>query len=127
MIRRPPRSTLFPYTTLFRFCDEIVEHRDRTLVEPEIVDRTTHFPVLDQEHTVARDARIQKSPLIDGADVPEARDEQAALHALDELLERRRGACTLHPESPRKRRGLCALLVCPETIVGEVVEHTIAH
>src|SRR3712207_7562148 len=23
MIRRPPRSTLFPYTTLFRSCDEI--------------------------------------------------------------------------------------------------------
>src|SRR5258708_26515910 len=25
MIRRPPRSTLFPYTTLFRSFDEIVE------------------------------------------------------------------------------------------------------
>src|SRR5690349_23779951 len=24
MIRRPPRSTLFPYTTLFRSCDEYV-------------------------------------------------------------------------------------------------------
>src|SRR5256885_11205322 len=23
MIRRPPRSTLFPYTTLFRSCDEL--------------------------------------------------------------------------------------------------------
>ena len=81
--------------------------------------------MLDQEHTVARDARIHKSPLIDGADVPEARDEQAALHALDELLERRRGARTLQPESPRKRRGLHALLVGPETIVGEVFEHAI--
>src|SRR3712207_8752608 len=26
MIRRPPRSTLFPYTTLFR--SEVVQHRD---------------------------------------------------------------------------------------------------
>src|SRR3712207_7992660 len=25
MIRRPPRSTLFPYTTLFRSIDEVVE------------------------------------------------------------------------------------------------------
>src|SRR3712207_8474235 len=25
MIRRPPRSTLFPYTTLFRSADEVVE------------------------------------------------------------------------------------------------------
>src|SRR5690349_21958928 len=27
MIRRPPRSTLFPYTTLFRSLDEIDERR----------------------------------------------------------------------------------------------------
>src|SRR2546430_10189284 len=26
MIRRPPRSTLFPYTTLFRSCDEPPPH-----------------------------------------------------------------------------------------------------
>src|SRR5258708_25033913 len=26
MIRRPPRSTLFPYTTLFRSIDEILRH-----------------------------------------------------------------------------------------------------
>src|SRR5687767_15209365 len=26
MIRRPPRSTLFPYTTLFRSLEEIVRH-----------------------------------------------------------------------------------------------------
>src|SRR3712207_8960925 len=31
MIRRPPRSTLFPYTTLFRS-----RRRFRTLAEPEI-------------------------------------------------------------------------------------------
>src|SRR5947209_12545678 len=33
MIRRPPRSTLFPYTTLFRslfICFEIREHTDYT-------------------------------------------------------------------------------------------------
>src|SRR5689334_24460166 len=30
MIRRPPRSTLFPYTTLFRSCDALLEvvHQD---------------------------------------------------------------------------------------------------
>src|SRR2546425_7320030 len=30
MIRRPPRSTLFPYTTLFR------SHRDDLVVEPSV-------------------------------------------------------------------------------------------
>src|SRR3712207_7240588 len=29
MIRRPPRSTLFPYTTLFRSCDPQNEERER--------------------------------------------------------------------------------------------------
>src|SRR5260370_29380284 len=30
MIRRPPRSTLFPYTTLFRSCHGQVDSLDRT-------------------------------------------------------------------------------------------------
>src|SRR2546427_2746188 len=33
MIRRPPRSTLFPYTTLFR------SHGDRGLARPEVARR----------------------------------------------------------------------------------------
>src|SRR2546425_3339837 len=36
MIRRPPRSTLFPYTTLFRSCvthlPQVAAHADRHLV-----------------------------------------------------------------------------------------------
>src|SRR5256885_12652663 len=36
MIRRPPRSTLFPYTTLFRSVAElaVAEYRGRTVGEP---------------------------------------------------------------------------------------------
>src|SRR3712207_9009033 len=30
MIRRPPRSTLFPYTTLFRSVPPLAPHRSRT-------------------------------------------------------------------------------------------------
>src|SRR3712207_7837213 len=39
MIRRPPRSTLFPYTTLFRSIAEIVEH--------ELRERGRRVEVLD--------------------------------------------------------------------------------
>src|SRR5256885_6800739 len=35
MIRRPPRSTLFPYTTLFRSINEAIRHEMRR--DPEIV------------------------------------------------------------------------------------------
>src|SRR2546430_11299774 len=41
MIRRPPRSTLFPYTTLFR--SDRPAHRDRR-IDPRFVDlRTRHL------------------------------------------------------------------------------------
>src|SRR2546426_8031325 len=36
MIRRPPRSTLFPYTTLFRSHDLVAGERDERAVEPEV-------------------------------------------------------------------------------------------
>src|SRR5260370_10307272 len=35
MIRRPPRSTLFPYTTLFRSVVEIIRHIQPHLVRPD--------------------------------------------------------------------------------------------
>src|SRR5262245_63955714 len=34
MVRRPPRSTLFPYTTLFRSEDELVAHVSGSSVFP---------------------------------------------------------------------------------------------
>src|SRR3712207_9049290 len=37
MIRRPPRSTLFPYTTLFRS-----RGGERGQVEPELLERPAH-------------------------------------------------------------------------------------
>src|SRR5690554_7593750 len=54
MIRRPPRSTLFPYTTLFRSAiEEILGHllpqhlRDALAQEP----RVGHAIVRSEEHT----------------------------------------------------------------------------
>src|SRR3712207_6942135 len=47
MIRRPPRSTLFPYTTLFR--SEVVQHRcDRRVVNHLAVAQSD----LEDEHRV---------------------------------------------------------------------------
>src|SRR5688572_31176314 len=43
MIRRPPRSTLFPYTTLFRSTDSASVHPDK-----EYVDTTTGFNLTPQ-------------------------------------------------------------------------------
>src|SRR3712207_9012767 len=60
MIRRPPRSTLFPYTTLFRSQQEhrhrqgLDEHRlepeQQDLVQPELHEVPPR-PVRSEEHT----------------------------------------------------------------------------
>src|SRR3712207_8311400 len=60
MIRRPPRSTLFPYTTLFRSEDELQlsggqrlrEQRGEAVVDvrPRVVDRDDHA---DLDHRAA--------------------------------------------------------------------------
>src|SRR2546430_12834295 len=61
MIRRPPRSTLFPYTTLFRSLDdaEIIERRRRRLRIGQRLERAVRVVVLleiqlrqrSEEHT----------------------------------------------------------------------------
>src|SRR5258708_26432563 len=46
MIRRPPRSTLFPYTTLFRSarCVEVCKPFLRTLAELPVLSRVSRLP-----------------------------------------------------------------------------------
>src|SRR5579862_7879042 len=48
MIRRPPRSTLFPYTTLFRSIDHVLG-LGRDGIDPLAVD--VEFEVRSEEHT----------------------------------------------------------------------------
>src|SRR5438874_6127195 len=53
MTPRPPRSTLFPYTTLFRSCDEKAgKPRRKMLVGVHIIfqqtDRAKRFPIFDR-------------------------------------------------------------------------------
>src|SRR2546426_3851032 len=51
MIRRPPRSTLFPYTTLFRsrhLLDGEQEH-EQAEVRPDEPERDVHAPLQEEE------------------------------------------------------------------------------
>src|SRR3990172_2025479 len=52
MIRRPPRSTLFPYTTLFRSA-QVLKSSDfgRTRVVNQYVNRAKPFSSLDRKST----------------------------------------------------------------------------
>src|SRR2546422_3947042 len=59
MIRRPPRSTLFPYTTLFR---SLIERRGRRLLDHLLVpalDRALALvEVRSEEHTSELQSRL---------------------------------------------------------------------
>src|SRR5690242_21474463 len=55
MIRRPPRSTLFPYTTLFRSYDLALGRGDGTFQRPralaDLVEQRRQQVVRSEEHT----------------------------------------------------------------------------
>src|SRR3989454_5674011 len=105
MIRRPPRSTLFPYTTLFRSHDLVAGERDERAVEPEVpvedgaCAAVAHEPEPREHHGCllaeyaragARSVRIAQ-PCDEGAPLGEGVTETRERFARErEPLERRR-------------------------------------
>src|SRR5258708_28301199 len=119
MIRRPPRSTLFPYTTLFRSRHEAAErlHAKQALVGPRGVD--------------AGDEGPRQAVATGGAEIADARapgDElrvalararvvgHARRHALEGLAEEREEPIALGPPARRD-----------EDLRGVAVEGRVVH
>src|SRR3712207_7189134 len=50
MIRRPPRSTLFPYTTLFRSTVLSFQHRVSAVCQQKLIEPASRRIVLDDEY-----------------------------------------------------------------------------
>src|SRR2546430_16285820 len=84
MIRRPPRSTLFPYTTLFRSLELGIPLQRRL----QLGDADRAPPALAQEHDLHRDDRRNPgaaSPAIDLAQHASRRpSDPPPLHVPDE-------------------------------------------
>src|SRR5205807_7729123 len=51
MIRPPPRSTLFPYTTLFRSAGRVYEATEEDLLAGRVPRRRTRINRRSEEHT----------------------------------------------------------------------------
>src|SRR5256886_16036564 len=49
MIRRPPRSTLFPYTTLFRSVQMVCDRAQRLRLGPGLDDQTEVGPLINED------------------------------------------------------------------------------
>src|SRR2546429_5836399 len=64
MIRRPPRSTLFPYTTLFRSCDGAQRIREDNALQPDHggapTGRRPHSPPGSRHHGLATAPRSEE-------------------------------------------------------------------
>src|SRR3712207_8438464 len=70
MIRRPPRSTLFPYTTLFRSTDEDVERQIAELVREAALEKVFQevphsLAVTIEEMTRRPDPKREGGELVD--------------------------------------------------------------
>src|SRR5258708_27171832 len=63
MIRRPPRSTLFPYTTLFRSlrCFDVRAVSDRQLLEPCLQERGQLAGASDRKRVDRKSTRLNSS------------------------------------------------------------------
>src|SRR3989449_7618536 len=84
MIRRPPRSTLFPYTTLFRSLQDAVDH-------PRLAAQLgDHPPRLDGDEAHGRGER----------DCPQERSEEHT----SELQSRLHLVCRLLLEKKKKKK-----------------------
>src|SRR3712207_8857997 len=73
MIRRPPRSTLFPYTTLFRSAQFVRQHGN------ELRLRTVRLSKLPHQFTLA----LTSEPTLDDARDAGAQDAREAQVVLD--------------------------------------------
>src|SRR5258707_7551091 len=94
MIRRPPRSTLFPYTTLFRSLILAVGVRFAAAIEPsarELVSADTALLI-----EVNRPLQLLESPL--GRDVWALLQETRSEEHTSELQSRQYLVCRLLPE-----------------------------
>src|SRR2546426_1788833 len=64
MIRRPPRSTLFPYTTLFRSQPGHVPDRPRARPQLGTRVKLTHTSWVDEERRDRKSTRLNSSHLV---------------------------------------------------------------
>src|SRR3712207_7990810 len=81
MIRRPPRSTLFPYTTLFR------SGRADRLVEPERVgDAVAGEGVHDQPALVAQDHLLPRRVVVQQPAVERSEEHTSELQSRQYLV-----------------------------------------
>src|SRR3712207_8837966 len=96
MIRRPPRSTLFPYTTLFRSVDE--RARGEARVNPRAARAHRERVAAERERTLRLLVAQPREPAVDERRRPAVRSEEHT----SELQSRQYLVCRLLLEKKKK-------------------------
>src|SRR2546422_7204972 len=131
MIRRPPRSTLFPYTTLFR-SPVMVEELDAIQTWEVLVARR---PRLERHHAVAlTDDALKAAIVLTDRFVPDRARPDKAIDVLDEACAHAQATARVSPELERlirERRKVDAMIRrglthAPATGEGEPAEDLMA-
>src|SRR2546427_6755415 len=85
MIRRPPRSTLFPYTTLFRSRDVTTDRADGHVERPGAPgQRLADVPVAENAEGLAGQLRPRRRRR--GADGPRSEEHTSELQSQSNLV-----------------------------------------
>src|SRR3712207_7104256 len=85
MIRRPPRSTLFPYTTLFRSLRaELVEWDGETLLQPRHRAADLAQPPVQRSDQLA--AVDRQTHRLNQADIPRSEEHTSELQSRQYLV-----------------------------------------
>ena len=112
MIRRPPRSTLFPYTTLFRSLNI------KTLPGPIYIENAKHVVLNSYQYSVCVDIfGIPKDKIIRLPDIGEFKvKKEKPIHSIDEFLK----FLAKHQKNNKKRKisNKDLFFVCPVRPVG---------
>src|SRR2546422_4209998 len=86
MIRRPPRSTLFPYTTLFRSMQSMIEVHQAQLERIE-ADHRAQFEDVVRRHGIRPESEWRSLPYLSSERSEEHTSElQSRLHLVCRLL-----------------------------------------
>src|SRR5690349_22156042 len=99
MIRRPPRSTLFPYTTLFRSLSDPRATRRSRLRRAASRERRTRRDGVAEPRSVGRIYRLRPRNLHDTSRRPGRSEEHTS-----ELQSRRDLVCRLLLEKKKKKK-----------------------
>src|SRR2546429_1097242 len=123
MIRRPPRSTLFPYTTLFRSagCVQRLRHlaqQNRVGGERKVLDTRNRYQFPDQDGQIAADEWLAAGD----AQLADSRSEEHT----SELQSRLHLVCRLLLEKKKKKVLLFVLFSLKPSTVGSS-RFTITH